>query len=123
MKGYVQTLEAVIALGIILLSITIVLTPQTYPEKVDLKDNYYNFLDHIDNKGLLRSYVENNMEAELSDELEDCLPKIASFSVKICSTSNCIASLPEDKTIESYNYFVAGYKTPNPKLIKIWLWI
>ena len=121
MKGYMQTLEAIIAIGIALLAVTMILTPQTLQERRDLSEAYFNCIDSMENRGLLRYYAENDMEVEIYNDLDACLPGLVNLSVKICSDSDCISSMSEDN-VQSYNYFVAGYDDPDPKLIKVWLW-
>ncbi len=120
MKGYIQTLEAVIALGIILLAMTMFLTPERIGDRIDFKDNFYGCIKDVDNKGLLRDYVYTGSEKELSNELRDCLPGLIDFTLRICLTNECMGNIPDVPDVESYVYFVASYD--KPKIVKAWLW-
>ena len=100
MRGFVQTLEASIAIILILATMVMLsdVTP-SYPEK-DFLMIGNGCLDEIYLKGDLRTYAVSDMESALEDDLDDCLPGVLNYEVKICSSTDCSADdLPESATI------------------------
>ena len=112
-KGFVQTLEAVIAVTLILFSILFIYSGQV--ESKDFSEQSFRCLEYLDKKGTLRS-VER-----LEEDLRICLPPTVDFIVKICESPKCSATVPE-KTVSLSSYIIAGYTEPDPRLINLWVW-
>jgi hypothetical protein len=121
MKGYVKTLEAGIAIVLILASI-IFLFPEQTKKEPQIPDTGYDCLRYLDQKGLLSYYAENNLELELNSELRECIPPILEYKAKICTITDCDAILPTYKTIFLSSYLIAGESSFNPTLINLWIW-
>lgn len=126
-KGYLYTLEAMIAALIIMSTVVVLyINPQGKPqfEASTLKDRGYACLKYLDNKGLLRYYAIQNNSQSLQAELQSCLPNLANFTTSFCTTSvNCTATeLPGNKTIVLADYIVAGQADFQPTLINLYLW-
>jgi len=68
MKGYVKTLEAGVAIVLILVSMVFL-----FPEKIriepQISDTGYNCLKYLDYKEVLRYYAVNNLESNLISDL------------------------------------------------------
>ncbi len=87
-------------------------------------DQGYNCLKYLDQKGLLRYYVYNDLVGDLNNDLRDCLPSISDYTFKICSTSSCITSIPPDKSTFLSSYLIAGNTTNyDHRLINLWIWL
>ena len=121
MKGYVKTLEAGIAIVLILVSMVFLFPEKTRTEP-QISDTGYSCLKYLDYEGVLRYYAVNNLESNLISDLRDCLPPILNYTAKICPTIICNAILPEDKTVFLSSYLIAGEKSINPVLINLWVW-
>lgn len=123
MKATIYTLEAVLSAVIILAGISLIY-PFREQREIQITETSYSCLKNLDQKGLLKYYVSNNMEDELNNNLKSCLPAITNFTFEICTTPTCSSnSLPNDRTIHSSAYLVAGYNEFNPKLINLWVWL
>ena len=121
MKGFIKTLEAGIAIVLMLVSIAFLFT-QRETHKTQISDVGYNCLKNLDNNGTLRYYSENNLEADLISDLRSCIPPLFNYSVKICTSSNCILQLPSSKEIFLSSYLIAGESSFEPTLINLWVW-
>ncbi len=120
-KGYIKTLEAGIAIVLILISMVFLFPEKTRTEP-QISNVGYNCLKYLDYKGILRYYAVNNLESDLILDLRSCIPPILNYTVKICSTPTCITELPENETIFLSSYLIAGENSIDPKLINLWIW-
>ena len=111
----VQVLESTVAAILVLITIVYLFTP------IDISTNFsemgYNCLKDLDNKGLLSHYASNDMEQDLKNDLEICLP--LDLTVRICRTTDCMTDLPE-KEIYTSSYLLSE---DVPILINLWMWI
>jgi hypothetical protein len=116
-------MEAILGSILILLGIMLIFPTQQQRE-ISFSETGYSCLNSLDQKGLLRNYMINSMNTELNNSLKDCLPSIADFKFKICSSSNCIdTTIPYNKTVYLSSYLIAGESTYNKKLINLWIWL
>lgn len=120
-KGFIKTMEAGIAIVLILASVVFLFTQKEEYEP-QLSSVGYNCLKNLDNSGILRYYAENKMESSLISDLRDCIPPLFNYNVKICITSSCISQLPSDKDIFLSSYLIAGDDSIEPTLINLWVW-
>lgn len=122
MKGYIQTLEAVIAAIIILSALVYIFSLRaTIPEN-SLYPNAYSCLKSLDDNGKLRYYAYNSLEDSLRNELRNCLPPLAEFNVRICKTNDCSYEVPQNKTVALTSYLISGDVEFQPNLINLWVW-
>ncbi|MFQ6020766.1 MAG: hypothetical protein ACE5J4_01965 [Candidatus Aenigmatarchaeota archaeon] len=117
-KGFIQTLEAVIAAVLILITILILYQPKPLVE-TQLQEISYNCLVDLDNKGFLRYYLDDPEEIE--NKLKSCLPPLTDFVVKVCTNADCVADVPS-KTVVLSSYLVSGYYAVSPRLVNLWVW-
>lgn len=123
MKGMMHTLEAVLGSVLVLVGIMMIFPVQQTSE-INFSEVGYSCLNYLGQNGLLRYYAINNMNAELNDSLKVCLPSVANFKLKICSTSDCTDNdIPYDKTVYLSSYLIAGENTYNKKIINLWIWL
>lgn len=129
-KGYIKTLEAVIAvILIIVVSYTLlsrhVETPPEPPlivqgamrfinEKIELNDSI--------RYGIVRreTGIEDNIESIILDNK----PRNYDFTCAVCSdSSTCFIATPLEKSVYVSDVFIASSeKKQNPKIIRIWFW-
>jgi hypothetical protein len=121
MKGFIKTLEAGIAIVLMLVSIVFLFIQKNVYEP-QIADVGYNCLKNLDNNGTLRYYTENKLESNLISDIRSCIPPLFNYTVKICTTSVCISQLPSGKTIFLSSYIIAGDNSFNPTLVNLWIW-
>lgn len=121
MKGYIKTLEAGIAIVLILVSMIFLFSDRARKEP-QLSDIGYNCLKYLDYKGVLRYYAVNNLESSLISNLRGCIPPILNYKARICTTTSCNTQLPTDRTVFLSSYLIAGENTINNVLINVWVW-
>ncbi len=117
-KGFVRTLEAVIAAFIVIIFIVnfyVTLKPQeTLPSA-------YSCLKDLDNKGLLRTYAKTGQEDQLKQDLGSCLK--LNLNARICSSLDCSAEIPENKNVRATSYVLSGEAIYQKFLIRVWVWL
>jgi len=109
-KGVIQTLEAAIAITIILSSIIYVQMNNVNNRDYSIQLN--NCMEYLYKNGTF--YLS---ESEISEQLANCLPPILDFTIKKCNDISCITTLPDDKSVFSSSYIIS----PN-QIISVWVW-
>ena len=126
MKGYVYTIEVLIAITIILLSVVLIL--RNPPEKPDyststMKLQGIEALEYLDMKGDLKNLVLQENETEIESRIRDVLAKEILFEIELCNYSCSNVNVPVNETITAVNYYVSGYKeTFLGRKVRMWLW-
>jgi hypothetical protein len=121
-KGFEKTLEAAIAIVLILVSIIFLFTNKEITEP-QLSATGYECLKNLDNQGMLRYYAANGLEDRLNADLKTCIPSLLNYTTKICATSTCNTVLPINKTVFLSTYLIAGDNSFNPRLVDLWVWL
>lgn len=117
-----HTMEAILGTLFILGGILLIF-PSQQQNEINFSEISYSCLNSLDQGGLLRYYAVNNMNSQLNDSLRSCLPAVADFKFKTCSSSNCIdTTIPYNKTIYLSSYLIAGENTYGRKVINLWVW-
>jgi len=123
MKATIHTIEAVLGVLIVLLGMTLIY-PVREREEIQLTSIGRNCLKSLDQEGILKYYVSNDMSSSLNNSLRGCLPQITDFTFKVCDSVNCNADfIPENKAIFVSSYIVSGYEGYEAKLVNLWLWL
>lgn len=126
MKGYIYTLEVLLAISIIVGSIIFILG--TAPEKSELNlltmnQRVFEAVEYLDNKGELRALVNDDNEIEIENQLNSILPSVIKFETDICTTSCNGTNIPTNQEVIVFDYFISGYKDRYiGKRIRIWIW-
>lgn len=125
-KGYVYTMEVLIALSLILVSLVYVLRyPQTKPElELSLmKEQGFEALEYLNDKGNLKALVKNNNETGLEEQLRIVIPKNINFEAEICISSCSKTNVPDNATVIAMDYYVSGFRNSYfGKRVRLWLW-
>jgi len=124
MRGTIHTIEAILGAVILLVGIMSIY-PTEETREFYFSDQGYNCLKYLDQEGLLRYYIYNDLTDDLNNSLRNCLPPISDYSFEICLTSSCIStSIPSDKSTFLSSYLVAG-NTSNydHRLVNLWIWL
>jgi hypothetical protein len=122
MKATVHTIEAVIGTLILIVGVMSIY-PVNESRGFYFSDEGYSCMEYLDEAGLLRNYVYNGMTDEMNSSLRDCLPQVADYDFKICSTTSCVTTLPTDKSIFLSSYLLSGEKNYEPRIVNLWLWL
>ncbi|MCX6818940.1 MAG: hypothetical protein NT129_02975 [Candidatus Aenigmarchaeota archaeon] len=114
-KGYIYTLEVMIAISIILISAAFIFGKPPVKPEMELsiiKQQGFNAIEYLDQKDLLR---------QLNDaELENQLSSLLSSNIKLRVNNN--TGLP-NQTVIAVDYYISGYKgTYLGKRIRLFLW-
>lgn len=104
MKGFINTIEAVIGAVIILSALMFLFQPQA-SQSQDMYQTTYDCLKYA------KDY------SDFGTAFKGCIPSTYQFQYNICTTTDCPANLPENITVTSAEYILAG-----PKLIKVWVY-
>ena len=125
-KGYTYTLEVLIAVSVIIVSITFLFkTPLQKPELElsTIKRQGFEALKYLDESDQLRNSTLNKNETELENALRGLL--VSEYDVDICDpNATCLGtSIPKNQTIIIIDYYISGYKQDyNVKKIRLFLW-
>ena len=118
-KGFIKTLEAVIAATMIMVSLFILVSPAPTTESLANVGDYC--LQKLEDRNLLASFAANSDETGLRNELANCISPALDFQVEICDTADCSAQVPE-KSVFASSYISSGFTSYSPKLINLWMW-
>ena len=125
-KGYIYTLEVLIAVSMILVTVVLVFgkTQEEAQTEIPLiKQSGYDVLFYLDKSDDLRRIVSTEGVTALESNLTRLLPLNIAFDVTICTTLCGSISLPGNKTIVAVDYYISGYREKFiNKKVRLWLW-
>ena len=104
MKGITQVIEATLG-AILILGVMVFLFSVQPIQEQDIHEISYNCL----------TYAKDF--TDFDNKLESCLPSSYDYEFRICSTTDCSITLPENKTVTSVDYINSG-----PELIRVWVY-
>lgn len=126
MKGYLYTLEMLIAVSLIFGSIIFVFsTPVDKPDiEINMiKQSSFDALKYLDEKGILRKLATGGNSSEIDIILESSIPKSIFFKSVICQPICNIVEIPENQTVILTDYFISGYRTIYmPEKVRLYAW-
>jgi hypothetical protein len=122
MKATVHTIEAVIGTLILIVGVMSIY-PLNESRDFYFSDEGYNCLIYLDETGLLRNYVYNDMADEMNSSLSACLPQVVGYDFKICSATECTTTLPTDKSVFLSSYMLSGGNNYDPRIVNLWIWL
>jgi len=120
MKGYMYTLEVLIAISIVFISLVFLFRSSPSIPNTDtslVKTQIYDLLDY--RSDFVREKVSQNDEQAIEQMLKEFNDAL-SYKVKICSIGSCTAQLPDNVTITAMDYYV--FADGNGKKLRIWVW-
>ncbi len=131
-KGYLRTLEAVIAIIVILLFIYTV-TPRNSNVEAGVPSNVQSAQDFIFKelsfnesirKCVVQTVVSNDCQGWVNEVVENNSPFGYTFDVVICDKTACVSSEPPfDKNVYMSDVFISSsLEEQNPKIIRIYMW-
>lgn len=129
-KGYIRTVEAFIAI-IILLMVIFFLVPERLEQKPDVPnivEGAQNFiLNELSYNETSRECIVNNPLCENSivftSIVDENIPFGYNYSIKICDTTNCVVPTPIDKNVYVSDIVIGStIENQNPKIVRLWIW-
>ncbi len=127
MKGYIYTIEVLLALSLVLVMIVFIFssTPEQ-PETslVVIKQTGYDALHYLDQTGMLRDAVSREAYGEIAANVTEMMPNSIKSDVAICTATFCESfKIPVNRTIVAVDYYVSGYEQQYlEKKVRLWLW-
>jgi len=115
-KGFLYVFESILA-GIIIISFLLILTTWNNPVIAEPK----GILKGLDERGILRIYVENNNV----DALNDAIGSMGfnyNYTIEICKTGGCVGYKPQKRTMYVETYIVTGYSFYEPAIVRLYIW-
>jgi|TARA_Y100000310_G_scaffold38954_1_gene36550 hypothetical protein len=129
-RGYIKTVEAFIAIIIILIVVFFLIPerPKQEPSTPHIVESAQNFiLNELTLNDSARECIVSNPLCENSITfthiIDSNIPPGYEHSVKICDTTNCVVSTPSDKDVYVDDMIIAStLKKQNPKIVRLWIW-
>lgn len=125
-KGYVYTIEVLIALTIIFLAIIFVFRftqPPLQGEIPIIKRYGFEALEYLDQQDDLRKWVNGYEEDNLESALEGILPANVKFEAEICKNTCISANVPNSVNVVTVDYYVETYQNYYlDRKVRLWLW-
>ena len=126
MKGYLYTLEVLIAVSIVFAAVFFVYrSPPQKPdaELVVIKQSGFDALKYLDGKGDLGMYASQNNETAIETAVSSIIPRSIGIEAKICYDTCSQAGIPMNQTVIAVDYYVSGYRsTYDAKKVRLYLW-
>ena len=124
-KGYVYTLEVMIAIGIILVAVVFLFNSAQVPDASNvaiIKRQGFEVIEFLDQKDELRDLVRTGDDTALKSKVQQYITVGISMELDIC-TNQCVGNVPVDKNVVSVDYYVSGSKDAFfNKKVRLWLW-
>src|SRR3989338_957537 len=125
-KGYVYTLEVMLAVSMILVTLIVIFSSSPeQPETglVIMKQNGYDALFYLDKTDELRYAVSRGAISEIDRNLTILLPSNIAFDSNICATSCNSTELPANATVVTADYYISSYRNQFiGKKVRLWMW-
>jgi len=125
-KGYVYSLEMLIAVSIILVALVLIFRegPKEQQIEVSLLKRYaWESLEYLNYNGSLREYAANDDEGSIENSLSNILPQNVFFELDICKLQCDDTNVPKNETVVTVDYYVSGYRNIFvEKKVKMWVW-
>ena len=126
MRGYIYTLEVLIAISIILVSMVSVFRTAPLRPEMEIsiiKQGGFNALLYLDQIGALREMAIGKNESTIEQNLKSILPENVEFKAELCRTDCSTGNLPANKTVIIVDYYLGSYKeTYSGSKVRLFLW-
>lgn len=134
-QGYIKTLEAVIAIVIILI-FTFAVTPKPTPSYAlpsSVENAQVYILEEIEMDETVRAAVmdgdiENpeSMYTAINPIVDENMPTGFDYTIGVCEESACSSSrdvIPADKSVYTAEAMIgSGGSADTPRIVRIWMW-
>lgn len=128
-RAYMRTVEAVIAIIILIIFIFTVIQKTPQPEhKIPL--NVQEAQNAIIKEATINNSIRNciitnslcHNSAMMQSLFQENIPPIYNYTFKICEETTCLANTPF-KTVYVADVFISStYEDKKPKILRFWIW-
>lgn len=128
-KAYMRTVEAVIAIIILIIFIfTVIQRPPKSEHKIPL--NVQEAQNAIIKEATLNNSIRNCIITNplchnsiiMQNLFQENIPVIYNYTFKICEETTCLANTPF-KTVYVADVFISStYEDKKPKILRFWIW-
>lgn len=126
-KGFIYTLEVLIAISLITLTVVFLFrfSPQTTQSDITiLKISGMNALVYLDQYYDLDMWVFEGNETNIENTLEQLLPEGINYEAEVCETECNTIGVPTTKSVVAVDYYVSSYgKHLVSSKVRLWLWV
>ncbi|MFH0832698.1 MAG: hypothetical protein V1900_03205 [Candidatus Aenigmatarchaeota archaeon] len=126
MKGYIYTMEMLIAVSLIFISLVYInsYTPTKPEMELSLiKAQGFEAMEYVDGKGSLRTLVSNANETGVEEQLRAVISNNLNFETEICINDCTKTNVPDNETVVGIDYYISAHKSNYfGKKVRLWLW-
>ncbi|MDP2750583.1 MAG: hypothetical protein Q8O89_07165 [Nanoarchaeota archaeon] len=120
-KGYVRTVEVLIALFITILFLTIII-PRYYSSNTRVEN--LKIMDLLKEDESLRNCISGSDATCINTKIDAQLPDKYSFKYTLSSDQTVVAEgLPAKKVFVEAGYFAGNTTTYSPKTLRVYYWL
>lgn len=131
-KGYIKTLEAVLAIVLLLIFVYTIIPSRT-PLRQEVPPIVESAQKHIktaiEQDEYIRMLVVNvdpnspDLRKMIGDITTQYLPLGYAYDFEICEVTSCVINTPDDKTIYVSDILISAQdEKANPRIVRIWVW-
>jgi len=121
-KGYLYTIEVMIVVAIIVMSVTFIFRYPLFSDSIDeelIRKYGMDTLQYLGAQDL--RYLAYNDMSELNNRIDDIIPgAVESVACIDCSAED--AGAPSDKSVIIISYYLVGEYSYQPGVLKLYLW-
>ncbi len=125
-KGFIYTLEVLLAVGLIFLTLVYLFRfsePTPQHDLTIIKRSGMEALEFMDQYHELRKWVSEFNEAKIESTLNTLLPNNIKFESEICAAECSAAGVNTKKSVVAVDYYVSAYRDQHlGRKIRLWLW-
>ncbi len=124
MRGFVHSIEVLIAASILLIGIAMIFKPYVSINIDQMKTQGYQTLKYLDDSGFLRDSVKIGNTLELDKKIKETISY--NFMVDICKI-DCKTPILLEKNTVVIEYYISGYGDDSglvfdPHKVKLYIW-
>lgn len=124
-KGLSYTLEAIIAVFIVVVSMIVVFGGLPVPQRPGLtfaEENAFSCVRGLDAEGRLRADAVAKNATNVTNNLRGCIRGSFNYTVQICKDTCTSLALERETDVVSTRYYVAGSTNADPAVVIVYLW-
>ncbi|MBI4017341.1 MAG: hypothetical protein HY366_00135 [Candidatus Aenigmarchaeota archaeon] len=124
-KGMSYSLEALIAITIVLVALVTVFNQLPPPQRQGLsfaEKNGLTCLRSLDQEGRLRADAVTQNTSSIRQNLVGCIRGTFNHTVQVCKNTCTAPALDRDQDVVSAKYYVAGANATDPTLVILYIW-
>lgn len=124
-KGISYSLEALIAISIVVTSLIFVFSGLAAPQRAGLafaEENAFSCLRSLDAEGKLRPDASASNTNNINNNVRGCVRGSFNHTTQVCKGTCTSVTIDRDKDTVSAKYYLAGYNSTDPAVVIVYLW-